>query len=114
MGKRLVEFRAYKLVPGSQGAFHELVIKQSMPLVTAYGMDVVGFGPSIGDPDGYFFIRAYDSLEHLNESQDEFYSSEPWRMGPREPIVSLIVADANAVMWLSDEAVEELRRSFSP
>lgn len=61
--------------------------------------------------DAYYLIRGYESMEHLQSSQDAFYASAAWRQGLREAIVALIEADANAVMWLSSEAVEAMRQS---
>ena len=111
MANRIVEIRTYKLRPGTRGEFHRLVDEESIPLVRSWGHDVVANGPSLDDPDGYFLIRAYDSLEDLRSMQDAFYSSDAWRHGPREVIVSLIESDANAVMRLTEQAVEALRSS---
>ena len=109
--RRLVEIRSYKLKPGSGARFHELVLRQSIPLLKAAKMEVVAFGPSLHDPDAYFLIRAYDSVEHLESSQQAFYASAPWRQGPREAIIAHIESDANSVLWLSSEAVEAIRTS---
>ncbi len=108
---RLVEIRSYKLKPNSGAAFHKLVSEQSVPLLTAAKMDVVAFGQSVHDTDSYFLIRAYNSMEHLQLSQDVFYASAVWRQGPRENIIALIVTDTNAVMWLTPHAVEVIRVS---
>ena len=106
---RLVEIRSYKLKPGSGATFHQLVSTKSVALHEAWGMDVVAFGQSVHDPDSYYLIRAYDDLEHLRSSQAAFYATDAWRQGPREAIVALIESDSNAVLWLTDEAVEMLR-----
>jgi hypothetical protein len=108
---RIVEVRTYKLKLGSGAAFHALVTQQSMPLVKAANMDVVAYGQSLHDPDSYYLIRSYDSMEHLHRSQDAFYASDAWRQGPREAIVALIESDANAVMCLSTGALEAIRQS---
>ena len=108
---RLVEIRTYKLKPGSGAAFHALVANQSVPLLAQWGMEVIAFGQSEHDPDAYYLIRAYESMEHLRLSQEAFYASPAWRQGPREAIVSLIEADANAVLWLSPEAIAAIRLS---
>ena len=110
---RLVEVRTYRLKPGGGARFHALVEEQSLPLVREFGMDVLAYGPSQHDPDMYFFIRAYDGLEHLRASQDAFYGSAAWRQGPREAILALIDADLDAVFWLSTEAIEAIRRSHA-
>jgi hypothetical protein len=106
-GRRLVEIRAYKLVPGTRAAFH-LAMTQALPLVRAYGMDVVAHGPSLED-DAYFLIRAFDDAAQLKAQQDGFYGSRPWRDGPRESIVSRIAVSVDTLLWLSPAAIDELR-----
>ena len=108
---RLVEIRSYKLKPGSSERFHELFVTRSLPLLRAWHMEVVAYGPSLDDADGYFLIRAYDSLEHLQSSQQAFYGSDDWRKGPRQSIIDLIETDWNAVLWLRPEAVNAIRSS---
>ena len=109
--QRLVEIRSYKLKPGSGAKFHALVTNQSMPLLRERNMEVVAFGPSLHDPDAYFLVRAYDSLEHLRSSQEAFYSSDAWRKGPRQSIIELIESDWNVMLWLTPQAVAAMRES---
>lgn len=107
--QRLVEIRTYKLKPGSGAAFHALVSGQSVPLLRVAQMDVVAYGQALHDVDDYYLIRSYANLQDLTSSQEEFYASAAWRQGPREAVITLIVSDANATMWLSTEAVEAIR-----
>jgi hypothetical protein len=106
---RVIEIRSYRLKPGSRARFHDLLSRQSLPLMLAWGIDVVSFGPSLHDDDSYFLIRAFTNLAALQASQDAFYASPAWRQGPREAIIALIEADANIVMALSEAAIEGLR-----
>lgn len=110
--QRLVEIRSYKLKPGSGAKFDDLVVTQSMPLLRAFGTEVVAFGPSVHDEDAYYLIRAYDNLDHRRSSQETFYSSEAWRSGPRQAIVELIVSDWDIVVWLTRDAVDAMRKSW--
>jgi NIPSNAP len=108
----LVEFRSYKLKPGSGSTFHDLVVNQSMPLLREHGTEVVAFGQSADDaddPDAYFLVRAYDSLDHRRASQGAFYSSVAWTSGPRRAIVDLIDTHWDVVVWLTPAAVDALR-----
>ena len=109
--QRLVEIRSYRLKPGSGSRFHDLVVNRSMPLLQKFGMEVVAFGQSLHDPDAYFLVRAYDSLEHRRLSQEAFYSSDAWRKGPRQSIIDLIESDCDVVLWLSRAAVDAMRDS---
>lgn len=113
MGMRLVEFRSYKLKPQSGTEFHRLVVEQSVPLLEKFQMDLVAHGPSVHDQDCYYLIRAYHDLEHLTQSQEELYSSDDWRLGPREAIISLIESGQDSTFWLSDEAIESIREGRS-
>jgi hypothetical protein len=106
--RRVVEIRSYKLKPGTGGAFHALVSRQSVPLHEIAGIDVVTHGQSLHDPDAYYLIRSYESMDHLRSSQEAFYASAAWRQGPRQAIVELIESDTNAVMWLAAEAIDAL------
>lgn len=108
---RVVEFRSYKLKPGSGVRFHQLVLNESLPLLRRAGVEVVAYGPSLDDPDGYFLARAYDSLEQMRQSEEAFYSADAWRKGPREAILELIESYTSVVFRLSREAVEAVRAS---
>jgi hypothetical protein len=94
----IVEVRTYKLLPGSGAEFHRLVVEDSLPMLERWGVDVVASGPSLDDPDLYYLIRAYPSVEELQRSQDAFYGSDEWREGPREAIVSLIESSISVVL----------------
>jgi hypothetical protein len=109
--QRLIEIRSYKLKSGSGAKFHDLVVTQGMPLLHKFGTEVVAFGQSVHDPDAYFLVRAYDSLDHRRRSQEAFYSSDAWRYGPRQSIVELIDMDWDIVLWLSPAAVDAMRNS---
>jgi hypothetical protein len=101
--KRLIEIRSYKLKAGEAAAFHEAVVKTVMPMLRD-AMDVVAHGPSAHEPDTYFLIRAYADLADLESQQ------AAWREGPRNAIVPRIESYLNTVLWLSPEAVDDMRR----
>ena len=107
--RRLVEIRAYKLKPGTRAAFHDAVVHRAMPMVRAYGMDVVAHGPVANDEDGYFLVRAFADLAELTAQQDEFYGSTAWREGPREALVSRIESYVDTLLWLTQSSIEDLR-----
>jgi heme-degrading monooxygenase HmoA len=109
---RTVELRSYKLHAGHGPAFERIFRERAGPMVRAYGMDVVAFGRSAHDENAYFLIRAFDSLAHLTQSEDEFYGSDAWRNGPREELLSHIESYQDTMLMLSAEAVETLRREL--
>jgi len=108
--KRLVEIRSYKLKPGALASFHAAMAGVAVPMLRQWHTDVVAFGPSAHESDTYFLVRAYADLDDLNARQDAFYGSDAWRSGPRESVISLIDTFLNTVLWLSPQAVDDLRR----
>lgn len=109
MADKVVEILLYTLKPGTGAEFHRIMQEISVPLHRTAGMDVVAYGGSLHDPDAYYLIRSFDSLDHLNCSQDAFYASGAWRGGPRGAIIERIAVSVKSVVSLSAEAVEALR-----
>ncbi len=110
---RLVEIRSYELKPGTRDEYDRLFREEAAPLLRQHGIDVVAVGPSMGDPNGYFLIRAFDDLADRQRREDAFYASPAWRLGPREAVLEKIVVYTDAVLELEEEAVEALRRSLA-
>lgn len=88
---KTVEILLYTLKPGTGHEFQQIMQDVSVPLHRSVGMDVVTYGNSLHSTDSYYLIRAYDSLEYLEISQDEFYRSDAWINGPREIIIERIL-----------------------
>ena len=78
-------------------------------MLAEWKVDVVAVGPSLEDPDSYVLMRAYDSLEHRQRSQEAFYGSAEWREGPRDAILALIETYTTVVLELPDEVIDQLR-----
>ena len=110
---RLLEIRSYALKPGTRNEYDRLFREEAAPLLTAHGIDVVAFGPSVGDPDGYFLMRAFDDVPDRQRREEAFYASADWRLGPREPVIEKIVVYTDTVVELEDEVIEQLRRSLT-
>ena len=108
---RVVEIRSYQLRPGTSGEFDRLVVEASVPMLRRRGIDVVAFGPSLGDKHAYYLMRAYASLEDLERSEAEFYESDEWRRGPRDAILACIERYTSIVIELDGATVEGLRES---
>ena len=113
-GRRLVEIRAYRLKPGTRADFHAAVAERALPMVRAYGMDVVSHGTVPNDDDGYYLVRSFPSLAALARQEDEFYGSAAWREGPREALVSRIETYVDTLLWLSPAAIDDLRAGNPP
>lgn len=88
-----LEIRTYRLRPGHRDAFLR-AMEAAQPLLRRYGIEVVGFGPSLVDEDGHeeaYLIRRFGSLEERAEKEDAFYGSAEWRDGPRAAVVGPIL-----------------------
>ena len=105
-----VEIRSYNLKHGTRDEFHRLFIEEAFPMLKRWNVDVVSYGPSRHDEDSYYLIRRYDSLDQREESENAFYSSDEWRHGPRQAIVSLIENYAEIVLELDEATVQGLRK----
>lgn len=90
MEESIIELRTYNLKPGTREAFNKLFEEQALPLLKRWNIQVLSFGNSLQDENTSHLARAYKNLDHLNQSEDAFYSSPDWREGPREAILSLI------------------------
>jgi hypothetical protein len=104
-----VEIRSYRLRPGSAAEFDRLANGESLPMLRRQGIDVVAFAPSLTDPDAYYLMRAYASLDELERSEAEFYGSAEWSRGPREAILACIDHYISIVTELDDVTIDGLR-----
>jgi hypothetical protein len=107
--KRSAEVRSYNLKPGSRAQFHDIVVREAIPMLERWKVDVVAFGPSPHDEHSYYLIRAYASLADRQQSQDVFYGSDEWRKGPRESVVGKIDSMTSVVLELENAVVDGLR-----
>ena len=70
-------------------------------------------GPSTGDTNGYFLMRAFDDLDDRARREEAFYSSPEWRDGPRQAVLDCIVTYTDVVVELDEGTIESLRRSLA-
>ena len=108
---KVVEILVYTLKQGSGPEFYETMTDTSVPLHLENEIDVVWHGPSLHCADGYILIRAFKDMPSLEASQDRFYNSAAWRLGPREAIISKIEKSMKAVVEMPNSAVDAIRKS---
>jgi hypothetical protein len=111
--QRVLEIRSYTLKSGVRDDFHTLFIRDVLPLLQRWKVDVVAYGPSLHDRDSYFLMRGFASVEEREESEALFYGSAEWRNGPREAVLAAIESYTTAVIQLDASVVEGLRRSLA-
>ena len=105
-----VEIRSYNLKPGTREEFHRLFVETALPMLKRWNVDVIRYGASLHDEDSYYLVRAYASLEDREQSQDAFYGSDEWKLGPREPIIAMIDNYTSIVIEMEEATVGALRQ----
>ena len=104
-----VEIRSYTLKPGTRDEFHRLFIEDAFPMLQRWNVDVVAYGLSLHDENSYYLIRRFDSLSQREQSENAFYSSDEWRQGPRESIITLIENYTEVVLEVDAVTLQGLR-----
>ena len=109
----VIEIRVYTLKSGVRERFHDLVVRQALPLLQRHGIDVVAYGPSLHDADSYYLVRAFRSLDERTRGEDAFYASKEWTDGPREAVLAAIETYSTVVVEIDASTLRALR-SLSP
>jgi ketosteroid isomerase-like protein len=107
---RMVEIRSYNLKPGTRDRFHQLFLKEALPMLHRWKVDVIAYGPSLHDTDSYFLMRGFAGVDQRQQSEDAFYGSEEWIKGPRERVLADIASYATIVIHLDAATVQGLRQ----
>jgi hypothetical protein len=110
----VVEVRSYNLKPGTRDRFHERLVKEALPMLQRWRVDVVAYGPSLHDRDSYYLMRAFPSIEERQRQEEAFYGSEEWRTGLRDAVLADIESYTTVVVRLDNRDVARLRRSLAP
>ena len=106
---RIVEIRSYNLKAGTRDRFHQRFVREALPMLQRWKVDVVAYGPSLHDSNSYYLMRSYASAEDRQKSEDAFYGSAEWRQGPREAVLADIESYATVVIQLDDRTLQRLR-----
>ena len=110
---RLLEIRTYRIVAGRRDEFHGRFEDGALPMLRRWGIDVVGFGPSIEDDEHWVLLRAFLSAEERTRQEDAFYGSDEWKTEHRPGIMALIETYHTVVLETTAEAVDALRESLA-
>lgn len=89
-GARVLDLRTYKLVADGAEEFDRIFRERVLPMLERFGIEVVGYGPSLDDGDLYYLMRAFCSAAQREEELDAFYGSEEWRQKYRNAVLALI------------------------
>lgn len=100
----VLEIRTYRLHDGTRAEFHRVVAEEAVPLLAAFGISVLRYGPSEDDEGGveeYVLIPAFPSLEVRTELEERSYQSREWHDGPRARILGSIVGYHTVVLTVT-------------
>jgi hypothetical protein len=75
----IIEMRSYKTKPGKRAEFIEVFLTKSVPAHRAIGMTIAGPFLSVEDPDAFFFMRGFPSLEAREPMKAQFYEGTLWK-----------------------------------
>ena len=109
--ERVVEIRSYNLKAGTRDRFHQLFLREALPMLRRWKVDVVAYGPSLHDDNSWYLMRSFPSLEDRQKSEDAFYGSDEWKQGPREAILADIESYTTVVLHFDDTTLQGLRRT---
>jgi len=107
---RIVEIRSYNLKPGTRQRYHDRLVREALPLLERWKVDVVSYGPSAHDDDSYYLMRAYSSLAERQRSEDAFYGSDEWKNGLRSAVLADIDSYATIVLNVDGQTLDGLRK----
>lgn len=104
----VLEIRLFIVKPGSREEFHRISEEGTIPLMRRHDIDVVSFGPSLNNDDGYYLIRAFDSEEHRVAHSQVIYSVPEWEEFDK-PVSDMIVDYHTTVVPTSRQAAAALQ-----
>jgi ketosteroid isomerase-like protein len=110
----VVEIRSYNLKPGTRDRFHQLFLKEALPMLQRWKVDVVAYGPSLHDADSYFLMRSFSGVAQRQTDEDAFYGSEEWIKGPRERVLADIDSYTTIVITVDAATLGGLRKTGRP
>lgn len=105
----VLEIRSYNLKPGTRDSFHQLFVRESLPLLQRARIDVVAYGPSLHDRDSYFLMRAFPGVQAREDAERAFYESAEWQKGPRAAVIAAIDSYTTIVIAVDEPTLSRLR-----
>jgi hypothetical protein len=104
----LLEIRLFRVRPGARGEFDRISREGTIPMMRRLGINVLTYGPSLNDEDGYFLMRAFRSEEERVELSKSLYANAEWEASYDAPVTAMIADYQTAVMPTTDRIIKEL------
>ncbi len=86
----VIEMRTYWTQPGKRDEFLEIFRTRSIPLHREIGMPIVGPFLGLENPDTFFFMRFFPTLESREALKARFYEGEPWTSELEQKLMPLL------------------------
>lgn len=74
----LLEIRRYTIVPGRRDEFVAWFEEEALPVMEAAGMRIVGHFVDADDPDAFYYLRAFESVEQRDRQYAAVYETDVW------------------------------------
>ncbi|HEX4006582.1 MAG TPA: NIPSNAP family protein [Acidobacteriaceae bacterium] len=75
----VIEMRTYKTKPGMRAHFLRVFRDKSVPAHEKIGMKILGPFLSVEDPETFFFMRGFPSLDVREPMKSQFYDAPLWK-----------------------------------
>ena len=86
----IIEMRTYTTKPGKRAEFLEIFRSRSIPAHAEIGMKILGPFPSLEDPDVFFFMRGFPSLESREPMKAKFYEGDLWKRELEQALMPIL------------------------
>ena len=75
----IVEVRSYRIKSGRRAEFIRFFETQSVPVLRAHGMKVMGPLLDLENPNNFVWLRSFPSLGERDRMKDAFYEGDLWK-----------------------------------
>lgn len=104
---RLLEMRLFRLHPGTRAEFHRISDEGTIPMMRRFGINVLAYGPTLNDDNGYLLLRSFPSEEERVRLSQSLYASEEWEQNYEVPVMAMIDAYHTAVIPAADALISQ-------
>jgi hypothetical protein len=109
----LLEIRLFTLNPGTRDEWHRISRDGTTPLMRKLGINVVAYGPSLNNEDGYYLIRAFASEQERTELGASLYEQPEWDEQYDAPLSAMMADYHTAVLQVPQHEIEQLAAALS-
>lgn len=113
MSDWLLEVRIFTVKPGTREEWHRITRDGTTPLMRSCGINVITYGPSRNDDDGYYLMRAFRDEQERVALAEKFYATEEFTQKYEEPLGEMMAGYQTTLIPLPHAAVEDFAKHFA-